>query len=56
MNKAGKQKGKEGMAGKIAKAAAPKEKIEGNKQKHEKQRGKTEEEMDEFMANAMLQA
>ena len=47
---------KEGMAGSMAKAAAPKEKVEKNKKKKEKQRRRTEEEMDISMANGMFHA
>jgi len=44
------------MAWEMAKAAAPKEKVEKDKKKNEKQRRRTEEEMDEYTANAMMKA
>ena len=40
----------------MAKAAAPKEKVETNRKKKEKQRKRTEEEMGIYMANAMFHA
>ena len=50
------ENGNEGLAGTMAKAAAPKEKVEKDKKRRQKQRRRTEEEMDEYKANAMLRA
>ena len=50
------ENGKEGLAGTMAKAAAPKEKVEKDKKRKQKQRRRTEEEMDEYKANAMMKA
>lgn len=50
------KEGKEGMAGTMAKAAVPKERVEKSKKKKEKPRRRTEEEMDIYIANAMFHA
>ena len=40
----------------MAKVAAPKEKVEKDKKKNQQQRGRTIEDRDEYLANAMLKA
>ena len=50
------ENGKEGLAGTMAKAAAPKEKVEKDKKRNQKQRRRTAEERDEYLANAMMKA